>query len=117
MDGAWRHNVLGGFERELAFLGHSDEHDAFSGPKATAIACSNVVFALGTFELNEWHHLLLGKCTGGLHEPIVKWTKGSRRGDPVADVVAQEGTQLPGRLEFRHVAVEVQTVNARGGHR
>lgn len=112
-----RHDVLGGFEGELALLGDADEHHTFRRLKATTMGCSDIVFALAALELNDRHQLLLGKCRDVLHEAIVKGAERGRRGNPIAEVVAQEGTQLTARLELGHVAVEVQTVNARSGQR
>ena len=78
VDGAWWHNVLGGFERELTFLGHADEHHAFVGPKASSIPSSNVVFALASLELNERHQVTAGEPGDVLNKAIVQWTKRSR---------------------------------------
>ena len=63
------------------------------------------------------YQVLLRKGRDGLHEPIMKWAKRRWRGDPIAEVVAEETTYLTTRLQPGHVAIEIQTVNARGGQR
>src|SRR5258707_10952028 len=45
------------------------------------------------------------------------WLAGGRRGDLIDEVVAQEGAPLAAGLQLRHVAIERQTINARGGRR
>jgi len=87
VDRVGRHNVLGPFEGELA-LGNADEHDALAGLKARTVACSDVVLTLAALELDHRHQMLLGKCADRLDEAVVQGTKGGRRGDSIAEVLA-----------------------------
>ena len=68
------------------------KHHAFSSLEATTKACSDIVFALAALKLNDRHQVVLRKSSDRLHETIVQWTKGGRRGDPIAEVVAQQDT-------------------------
>ena len=56
----------------------------------------------------------MSKCGDVLDEAIVERTKGSRRGNAIPEVVA-DAHSWP--CEFRHVAIETQVVDARGGQR
>jgi hypothetical protein len=58
---AWWHNVLGGFERELALLGHADEYDTFSILKARSILSRYSILALTALKLNDGHELPLSE--------------------------------------------------------
>ena len=109
--------MLGRFEGELALLGNADEHDALAGLKARAIACRDVVLTLAALELDDWHHMLVGERLNCLNEAVVEWADGGRRGDPIAEVIAQEGAQLTRRLQLGHIAVEIQPVNGRSRQR
>ena len=89
-----RDDVLGRFERELAFLGHTDEDHAFVAVKTCSILGRHIVFALATLELHDREHMVSGKRRDVVNEPIVQRTKGGRRGEAIAEVIAQEGAQL-----------------------
>lgn len=78
VNGVWRHDVLGGLERELPFLGDADEHDALVCQKTRAIPIGDVFFTLAAFELNHRHHVLIGEGGDGLDEAIVEWAKRGR---------------------------------------
>src|ERR1051326_8428286 len=112
-----RGDVLGGFERELAFLGHADEHHARVGLEAGPILSSHVVFALAALELNDRDWVAASEGADVLDEAIVPWAEGSRRSDAIAEMIAEKGAELSGRLEPGHIPVEIQAVNTRGGQR
>ena len=112
MHRGWRKHVLGRLERELALLGDTDEYHALGQREAGSIASSDGVLALPALELNDRYQLLVGEGGNGLDELIVEWADGGRRGDPIAEVIAQEAAQLAARLQLGHVAVEIQAVDA-----
>jgi hypothetical protein len=117
VDGVWWHDVLCRFERELSLLGDTDEHDTLGSLIPRSILSCDVVFALAAFELDHRHQMVVGKCRDRLDGAVVQRAEGGWRGDPIAEVLAQEGAQLTSRLQPGHVAIEIQTVNARGRQR
>jgi hypothetical protein len=90
---------------------------AFGGTKVGSISSSYIVFALASLELDDRDQVAASKCRDVLDEAIVQWAKDRRRSDAVAEMIAQESAELAARLQPWHVAVKVQTVNARGGQR
>ncbi len=117
VDRVWRHDVLRRLERELALLGDADEHDTLERVVPRSILSRDIVLALAAFELDDRYELLLGKYADRLDETVVQRAEGGRRSDLIAEVIAQEGAQLTGRLQLGHVAVEIEPVNARGRQR
>ncbi len=117
VDSVWWHDVLGRFERELALLRDTDEHHAVERVVPRSILSREIILALAAFELDHRYQMLLGKCGDRLDEAVVQRAEGGRRGDLIAEVIAQEGAQLTGRLQPGHVAVEIQPVDTRGRQR
>ena len=53
VDGVWRHDVLGRFERDLALLGDTDEHNTLGSVLPRSILSRDVILALATLELDD----------------------------------------------------------------
>jgi hypothetical protein len=114
-DATLRARSLVRLERPHLFLRHADHHHALGDRSTRPIVRHDVVFALTALEGDERH--VLGRCVGfdRPDEAVEHGQEQRRGGDRMAPVIAEEVAQAAGRLELRHVGVQVEAVETANG--
>src|SRR3989442_6255467 len=113
VDSAARTEALTGLERRGFLLRDPDEDDPLGALEAGTVAGCDVVLALTALEMDDRNSAVVGERLDRPEEAVVQWAEQGGRRNGVAQVLAQEVAELPGGLECRHVAVDVEPVQAR----
>src|SRR6266699_6630636 len=103
-------NVFLAFEAGRLLLSDADEHHAFIGSEARAVLGSDAILLLTAAEVDDRDRVLVSEALDVVGEALQQWSEQGRRSNGCVELLATEGADLARRLEWRYIAIEVQTI-------